>query len=145
MGYRNGRRFRKFYWEQVALIKSLLARLINEQDSSVNVETYLTLCEQLGQEPDPEKMPLDTSIFPYEVQVAFFVLDLLPDRWEGMSGTYMGKDWSSAEFIFKIYSVENIPTVVFFAKVYESLLVNHRAEKAEKKRKSEQRRNKSKR
>lgn len=89
-------------------------------------------------------MPLDTSDFPYEVQVAFFIFDLLPDRWDGMSGTYLGKDWSSAEFILKLYEVQNVKEVVFFAKVYESNLVNYRAEKAEQKRKAEQRRNKSK-
>lgn len=144
MGNRDCRRPRKFYWEQVAKLRSLLARLVKEEDSSVDLDTYLRLCEQLNQEPDPDQMPLDTSIFPYEVQVAFFVLDLLPDRWDGMSGMYMGKDWSSADFIFKTYKIESIPTVVFFAKVYESLLVNHRAEKADKKRKADQRRNKSK-
>tara|TARA_B100002019_G_C21268163_1_gene600598 strand:+ start:2632 stop:2904 length:273 start_codon:yes stop_codon:yes gene_type:complete len=89
-------------------------------------------------------MPLDTSDFPYEVQVAFFIFDLLPDRWDGMSGTYLGKDWSSGEFLLKLYEVENVKEVVFFAKVYESNLVNYRAEKAEQKRKAEQRRNKSK-
>jgi hypothetical protein len=51
------------------------------------------LCEQLGQDPDPNKMPLEASAFPYEVQVAFFMFDLLSDRWDGMSGTYLGKDW----------------------------------------------------
>ena len=49
------------------------------------------LCEQLGQEPDPEKMPLETSVFPHEVQVAFFIFELLPDKWDGMSGYYFAR------------------------------------------------------
>ena len=53
-------------------------------------------------------MPLDASAFPHEVQVAFFVFGLLPDRYEGMSGTYMGKDWSSANFIFDTYKIDDI-------------------------------------
>ena len=88
-------------------------------------------------------MPLDASAFPYEVQVAFFVLGLLPDYYEGMSGTYMGKDWSSASFIFKTYNIENMQTIVFFAKTYETMLVNQRAEEQKQKQKQAERRSKS--
>ena len=88
-------------------------------------------------------MPLEASVFPHEVQVAFFVLGLLPDRYEGMSGTYMGKDWSSANFIIKTYKIENIETVIYFAKTYENILVKHKAEEAERKRKQAERRSKS--
>ena len=84
-------------------------------------------------------MPLDASTFPYEVQVAFFVLGLLPDRYEGMSGMYMGKDWNSANFIFETYNIENIKTVVFFAKMYEGILVKVKAEEAQRKRKQQER------
>ena len=59
------------------------------------LETYLRICEQTGEEPDPKKMPPDRSEFPKEVQEAFFIHDLLPDRWEGMSGSYLGKDYSA--------------------------------------------------
>ena len=62
-------------------------------------------------------MPLEASSFPYEVQVAFFVFDLLSDRWDGMSGMYLGKDWSSATFLIEAYKIEDIPVVVYFAKV----------------------------
>ena len=85
-----------FTGTQVDRVKTLLQRSVRESTSKVDLETYLKLCEQLGQEPDPEKMPLDASVFPAEVQVAFFVFGLLPDRWDSMSGCYMGKDWSSA-------------------------------------------------
>ena len=88
-------------------------------------------------------MPLDTSSFPEEVQVAFFVFGLLPDRWDSMSGYYMGKDWSSANFIFSTYEIEDIKTTVYFAKLYESILIEYRAEEANKKRKEAERRSKS--
>ena len=52
-------------------------------------------------------MPLSQSEFPIEVQVAFFVFDLLSDVWEGMSGTYMGKDWSHCSHLFDIREVED--------------------------------------
>ena len=88
-------------------------------------------------------MPLDASVFPAEVQVAFFVFGLLPDRWDSMSGFYMGKDWSSADFIFSTYEVDDIKTTVYFAKMYEALLVEYRAEEANKKRKESERRSRS--
>ena len=88
-------------------------------------------------------MPLEASAFPHEVQVAFFVLGLLPDRYEGMSGTYLGKDWSSANFIFEVYKIEEVQTVIFFAKTYETMLVNQKAEEADRKRKQQERRAKS--
>ena len=93
----------------------------------------------MGTEPDPEKMPLDSSDFPGEVQVAFFVFGLLPDRWDGMSGTYLGKDWSSFEQIVDIYEIEDKKSTLLFSKMYENIVVTYKAEEAEKKRKAEQR------
>jgi hypothetical protein len=88
-------------------------------------------------------MPLDTSIFPEEVQVAFFIFGLLPDRWDGMSGYYMGKDWSSANFMFSTYEIEDVKTTVYFAKMYEAILIEHRAEESNKRRKESERRSRS--
>ena len=50
-------------------------------------------------------MPLEISSFPDEVQVAFFMFDLLSDNWDGMSGTYLGKDWSQCTQLFEIYNI----------------------------------------
>ena len=83
-------------------------------------------------------MPLEASAFPYEVQVAFFVFDLLPDKWDGMSGMYLGKDWSSANFLIKTYNIEDVPIVVYFAKLYENILVSQRSEELARKQKQAQ-------
>lgn len=88
-------------------------------------------------------MPLDSSSFPEEVQVAFFVFSFLPDYWEGMSGTYMGKQWAGIDYIFELYNIENPKTIFFFMKLYEGILIKYRAEEAEKKRKAEERKGKS--
>lgn len=114
-----------------------------QQSSQIDVDKYLKICEQLGEEPDPEKMPLDASDFPEEVQVAFFVFNMLSDVWDGMSGSYMGKNWTDAELIFKIHHIQNKPVVLYFAKMYERILMNHRAEESEKKRKAEERKSKT--
>ena len=101
------------------------------------------LCEQLGQEPDPTKMPLELSEFPEEVQVAFFMFSLLPEHYEGMSGTYMGKYWDGIDYFFKVYEIDNPKEVLYFMKLYENILVSYRAEQADKKRKADERRAKS--
>tara|TARA_X000001382_G_scaffold82477_1_gene58215 strand:+ start:1041 stop:1385 length:345 start_codon:yes stop_codon:yes gene_type:complete len=103
----------------------------------------LLLCEQLGETPDPAKMPLELSDFPEEVQVAFFMLSLLPDHWEGMSGTYLGKYWDGIDYFFKLYEVENPRIILYFMKLYENQLVTYKAEKSEQKRKAEERKAKS--
>lgn len=84
-------------------------------------------------------MPLNTSSFPEEVQVAFFVFGLLSDRWDGMSGTYLGKDWSSCEYIFQLHEIEDRKTIFFFMKIWEAIVMKQRAEDAEKKRKAAER------
>ena len=88
-------------------------------------------------------MPLEASDFPEEVQVAFFMFSLLPDHWEGMSGTYMGKYWDGIDYFFKLYEVQDVKSIIYIMKMYETKLVNYRSEKNEKRRKAEERKAKS--
>ena len=88
-------------------------------------------------------MPLDSSDFPEEVQVAFFVFNMLSDVWDGMSGSYMGKNWVDAEFIFNLHKLQNKQQILYFAKMYERILMNYRAEEADKKRKADERKSKA--
>ena len=88
-------------------------------------------------------MPLELSDFPDEVQVAFFMFSLLPDHWEGMSGTYMGKYWDGLEHYFKIYDIEDPKIILYLMKMYEGEIVSYRAEQAENKRKAEERKAKT--
>ncbi len=84
------------------------------------IDTYLRICEQTGETPDPDKMPPDRSSFPEEVQEAFLIHDLLPDRWEGMSGSYLGKDYSSLELMLETYMIRDRQTVLLFLKHIEA-------------------------
>ena len=88
-------------------------------------------------------MPPETSSFPEEVQLAFFIFDFLEDRFEGMSGTYMGKSWNNLEYLFNLYNIEEPKLVLFFMKLYEQIVIKHKMQKAEKERKAEERRSKS--
>ena len=88
-------------------------------------------------------MPLELSVFPEEVQVAFFMFSLLSDSWEGMSGTYMGKHWNDLGYLFEIHDIDNPTDTLFFMKMYERVLVDFRLKDAENKRKAEERRNRN--
>lgn len=117
MGYWNSWRTWKFYEEQV---KQILALIKRKYKDSIDIDKYLMICEQLGEEPDPEKMPPEMEDFPHEVQMAFFIYSLMPDRFEGMSGTYMGKDWAALLPLLEIYEIENKKEVVLFLKHIEN-------------------------
>ena len=139
MGDRNSERSRKFYWEQVGEVRSLLERYVKEQDSAIDVEKYLRICEQLNQEPDPQKMPLATEDFPTEVQVAFFIFSFLEDNWEGTSGAYLGKRWGNVEYLLNLHEIQNQKETLYIMKMYEGIIVEYRAQKAAQKRKAEER------
>ena len=92
--------------------------------------------QRLGREPDPDKMPIDERDFPYEVQLAFFIHSLLPDRWEGMSGSYLGKDWSALIGLLEIYNIDNKPIVTYFLKIIDNLYSRNVNDKMEKRQKA---------
>jgi hypothetical protein len=70
-------------------------------------EQYFEMCEVMGTEPLEAQIPIEMEDFPEEVQQSFQIYYLLRDVWEGMSGTYMGKDMSSIFDFFRIYEIEN--------------------------------------
>ena len=91
--------------------------------------------ERLGREPDPDKAPLETYHFPAEVQYAFAIHNLMPDRWDGMNGVYLGKDWSSLGTLLAIHEIKSEQIIVYFIKYIEyfnSKQLNDRAEKERK-------------
>jgi hypothetical protein len=69
------------------------------------------MCEQMGWEPRDDDMPVDPSTLSLESQQALTLLNALPDNWEGMSGTWMGKDYSGLEAIMNIYEIQDRRTV----------------------------------
>lgn len=102
-------------------------------------DEYLIVCERLGKTPDYNKMPIDDRDFPYEVQLAFFIHSLMPDRWEGMSGSYLGKDWGSLGALYDIHNIEDKRTVTFFLKNVDILVTNQINKEVTKKHKQEER------
>jgi len=78
----------------------------------------------MGKEINPDKMPIEDSDFPLEVQEALAIHSLLPDRWDGASGTYQGKDWSALSELLDSYDIDDRKIVIFFLKVIDNYKQN---------------------
>jgi hypothetical protein len=70
-------------------------------------DQYIMMCEQMGWEIDEKQMPAEPSSLPIECQQALLLLNSLPDRWDGMSGSWFGKDYSGLSAIMDIYEIDN--------------------------------------
>jgi hypothetical protein len=68
-------------------------------------DAYFEMCEMMGTEPDPDEIPIEFADLPDVVQQALEIYGFLPDRWEGMSATFLGKDYSIAFELFRTYEI----------------------------------------
>ena len=69
-------------------------------EGGINKEQYLLINEQLGQEVNPEDVPLDLDDLPPIAHVALKVFNLLEDSYVslGMDGSkYIGKNFNNFE------------------------------------------------
>lgn len=60
----------------------------------------------MGSEPIEEEMPVDREDLYWETQMVFRLFDILPSKWEGFSGQYMGKDLILLPVLFKEFKIE---------------------------------------
>ena len=104
----------------------------------MNREQYFLMCEQLGTEPLDSEVPAEFSDFPFEVQEVINIFSILPDKWEGMSGTYMGKDYSILPYLFdNVFEVLDVKVSMKLLLVIDRIVKEQYAQKqAERNRKN---------
>ena len=95
----------------------------------MNLEQYLDMCEQMGWEPKEEDLPIEIESLSYNAQCALVLFNSLPDIVEGMSGTWMGKNYSGLIDIMNIFSMDNKKEVFNLLKVAEGEASKYYAEK----------------
>jgi hypothetical protein len=64
------------------------------------------MMEILGSSPIEEEIPYSREDLTLQTQWVLNLYDLLPDRWEGMSGTYLGKDLNLLPVLFSEFNAE---------------------------------------
>ena len=69
-------------------------------------ERYFKMCEQMGQEPNPEEIPPDMEDFPEIAILALNTFSSLGDRVYPDIG-YMGKDFTTLPYSIEMYGVED--------------------------------------
>lgn len=74
-------------------------------------------------------MPIDPSYLSIDSQNALILLSVLRDVFEGMSGTWMGKDYSGISDIMDFYEMENRRRVFELLQVGEKELGKFYAQK----------------
>ena len=82
----------------------------------------------MGWEPKEEDLPQDGTNLSLECQQALTILNALPDNWEGMNGTWLGKDYSGLSAVMDIYEVESRREVFELLKEAESILGKYYAQ-----------------
>ena len=108
----------------------------------MSIDQYLLMCEQMGWEPKEEEIPIDPASLPLESQQALVLLNALPDKWEGMNGVWLGKDYAGLADIMSIYQINDNKLEVFeLLKVCDAQLGKY----YEQKRKEQEQLSKSKR
>lgn len=69
-------------------------------------ERYFKMCEQLGQEPNPEEIPPDIEDFPEITVQAMTTFSSLGDRIFPDIG-YLGKDFTTLPYYIEMYDIQD--------------------------------------
>lgn len=110
---------------------------LQNQDVGMTRTHYIEMCEMMGDPIVEEDLPWEFEDFPHEVQTSIIVYSYLRDIWDGMSGSYMGKDMSVLFDIFDLLEVDKTDQkLVFkFLKIIDSVrskIIDNKREKPSK-------------
>jgi hypothetical protein len=68
-------------------------------------DAYLDMCEQLGTDPNPQEIPITLEDLPIEVESAYNVYNLLPDKIDSFNGVYYGKELDKAPIMLEFLEI----------------------------------------
>ena len=83
-----------------------LEKMYKNLETKMTRDRYLTMCEQLGKEPDPDEIPPAWEDFPEIVQLAVYTFNTLGDRVYPEIG-YVGKDYTNLSHLLEIHDIED--------------------------------------
>ena len=92
--------------EQRNLLWERLEKWQKHKDGKMDKDRYLSMMDELGQEPKLEEIPPDYEDFPEIVIDAINTFNSLGDRVYPEIG-YIGKDYTNLSYYMRIFKVEN--------------------------------------
>jgi hypothetical protein len=96
--------------------------------NGITREQYFQVCEQMGEEPSPDKIPPELQDFPLDVQLAISVFNKLGDKLVADIG-YLGKDYTALPLHIKLNKPDNEEIFVeTLLRLDEKLIEESRAE-----------------
>lgn len=118
-------------------IEELWKRLDNWQKNfelNITTEKYFKMCEEMGQEPNPDKIPPEIQDFPIDVQKAIHIFNKLGDRIVSDIG-YLGKDYTQLPIYLEVYDIDNKKLVLETLLRLDSYIIKKSQEAIKNKRK----------
>lgn len=94
-------------------------------------ERYFEICEHLGREPDPDKIPPEWGDFPESVQVAINIYNTLGDRVVGDIG-FLGKDYTLLDNLMEVYLVDDFELTLDIILWLEARMIKKSSEAMQK-------------
>ena len=101
-------------------------------DVSMTKQMYFEMCEAVGSEPIASEIPVEMEDFPAEIQEVFSIYFLLADVWDGMNGTYQGKNTVIIFELLNLYKIDREDQLVYltFIRAMDNIrkrLINEKA------------------
>jgi len=90
------------------------------------------MAEQMGwNDIDEEDVPIDFSELSYDAALTLKLFNVLPDRIDGMSGTWLGKDYGGIGDIMNIYQIPKSALILDLLQVCidETIKINEQKRK----------------
>lgn len=85
----------------------MLDSYFSNKEVGMTKAQYLDMCERMGTEPLAHETPMEIGDFPPDIQLLFQIVNTLPDKFDGFSGYYMGKDFQLLEYLLDLYEVDD--------------------------------------
>lgn len=84
----------------------------------------------MGTEPLEEEVPIDFGDFPFVVQQVIQIFTILPAVYEGMSGTYMGVNYSILPYLFEeVFQVDDKQLAMKLLLIIANIIMQQHTEK----------------
>ncbi len=84
-----------------------MEKYLDNSGIGMSKEAYLRMCFEMGDEPDPNKIPPEITDFPIQVHQAFEIYNALSDNYvnNSVSVVFVGKDYSAFDIVAELVLV----------------------------------------